>query len=67
MVDILSSVWDSEPHVFGPPGSGFIRQRYGSRSFLPDTVMLEKLKFLTKNFSKKLSFKTEDNVPADKL
>ncbi len=32
---ILSSVPDPDPpdpHVFGPPGSGSISQRYGSRS-----------------------------------
>jgi hypothetical protein len=27
------SVGDPDPHVFRPPGSGSIRQRYGSGSF----------------------------------
>jgi hypothetical protein len=29
----LGSVGDPDPHVFGPPGSVFIRQRCGSGSF----------------------------------
>jgi hypothetical protein len=28
-----SSVWDPDPDVFGPPGSGSISQRFGSGSF----------------------------------
>jgi hypothetical protein len=27
---ISSSVGDPHPHVFGPPGSGYVSQRYGS-------------------------------------
>ncbi len=29
---ILTSVWDPDPHVFRPPGSGSISQKYGSGS-----------------------------------
>jgi hypothetical protein len=29
---LLSSVADPDPHVFGPPGSGSTSQRYGSGS-----------------------------------
>jgi hypothetical protein len=39
---VFSSVED--PHVFGPPGSGFISQRYGSGSFHFLINVLSKLK-----------------------
>jgi hypothetical protein len=29
---LLTSVGDPDPHVFGPPGSGSISQRFGSGS-----------------------------------
>jgi hypothetical protein len=65
----------SDPQVFGPAGSRSISQRYGSGSgsfpFLMKVLgrLKERLqnKILIQNFSKKSNFKTEDNVPADKL
>jgi hypothetical protein len=30
LVDLPASVGDPDPHVFGPPGSGSISQRFGS-------------------------------------
>jgi hypothetical protein len=58
------SVEDPEPHphVFGPPGSGSISQRYGSGSFpflikvLSGLIDCLKNKILTQNFSKKFYF-----------
>jgi hypothetical protein len=32
-LDVFTSVPGPDPHVFGPPGSGSISQRYGSESF----------------------------------
>jgi hypothetical protein len=46
---------DPDPHVFGPPGSGSVSQRFGSGSF----------PFLRKVLSSRL--KTEDNVPGVNL
>jgi hypothetical protein len=60
----VSSVADPDPYVFGPPGSGFISQRYGSGSFpffqkCADRaeIMLANHDFKTK-FEKKINFKT---------
>jgi hypothetical protein len=58
LLPIRSSVGDpdpQDPHVFGPPLSGFISRRYGSGS-LPFSlkgnerieIMLSKLNFITK-------------------
>jgi hypothetical protein len=33
---------DPDPHVFGPPRSGYISQRYGSRSFYHQAKILRK-------------------------
>ncbi len=46
---------DPDPHVFGPPGTGSVSQRFGSGSF----------PFFIKVLSRRL--KTEDNVPGVKL
>jgi hypothetical protein len=61
-----SSVGDPDPHVFGPPVSGSMSQRYGSDSrFGSFSFLIEVLsglkdylqnKVLTQNFSTKLYF-----------
>jgi hypothetical protein len=33
---------DPDPHVFGPPGSGSISQRYGSGSFFHQAIIVRK-------------------------
>jgi hypothetical protein len=38
----FSSVPDPDPHVFGPPGSESIRQRYGSGSFYHKAKIVRK-------------------------
>jgi hypothetical protein len=40
----LTSVADAvpDPHVFGPPGSGSISQRYGSGSFFHQAKIIRK-------------------------
>ncbi len=59
---VLCSVGDPHPHVFGPPGSGSISQRYGSGSFpflikvLSGLIDFLQNKIVTQNFSKKFSF-----------
>ncbi len=45
-----SSVGDPDPHVFGPPGSGSISQRYGSGSFSFLIKVLSGLKDFKKIF-----------------
>jgi hypothetical protein len=41
--DVLAgSVADPDPHVFGPPGSGPISQRYGSGSFYHHVKIVRK-------------------------
>jgi hypothetical protein len=54
---------DTDPHVFGPPGSGSIRRRgSGSGSFpflinvLSGLKQCQQNKILTQNFSQKLNF-----------
>ncbi len=64
-----------DPHVFGPPGSGSISQRYGSRSVsvsfpflmkvLSKETIIKVLGFLA-HFRRRLALKAEDNVPVDK-
>ena len=55
---VVTSFGDTDPDVFGPPGSGSISQMYGSFLFLIN--MLSRLKkclqnkILTQNFSKKI-------------
>jgi hypothetical protein len=71
---MVNSVGDPDPHVFGPPGSGFISQRYrsGYRSFhflikaLSGLKLCLQNKILTQNFSKKIKFLRLKimNVPA---
>jgi hypothetical protein len=46
---------ETDPHVFGPPGSGSISQRHGSKSFPFLIKVLSGLKN-AQNFSKKLNF-----------
>jgi hypothetical protein len=58
-VVLLSSVGDpdpQEPHVFGPPRPGSIRQRYGSGSFPFLIRVLRGLKYRKLNFCKELNF-----------
>jgi hypothetical protein len=66
----MVSVGDPDPqdlHVFGPPGSGSISQRYGSGSIAFLIKVLSglkntcRIKFYT-NLANLLIFKTEDNV-----
>jgi hypothetical protein len=66
---LLFSVGDPDPHVFGPPVSRSISQMYGSgsRSLSFLIKVLSGLKKCLQNSSNKMNFKTEDNVPADKL
>jgi hypothetical protein len=40
---LVSSVADPDPHVFGPPGSGSINQRYGSGSFYRHAKIVRKI------------------------
>jgi hypothetical protein len=51
-----------DPHIFGPPGSGSIGQRYGSGSYPFFIKVLSGLKYclqnniLTRNFRQKIKF-----------
>jgi hypothetical protein len=67
---LLSSVADPDPYVFGPPGSGFISQRFGSGSgsgsFYHQAKIVRKslvptALWLLFDF---LSLKTDVNVPS---
>jgi hypothetical protein len=56
----VSSVADPDPYVFGPPGSGFISQRYGSGSFYHQAKILIKT-LIPYDF---LYLKNDVNVPS---
>jgi hypothetical protein len=39
---LISSVWDPDPYVFEPPGSGSVSQRYGYGSFYHQAKIVRK-------------------------
>ncbi len=60
----------ADPHVFGPPGSGYISRGMDPEPDHKDVEQTEIMlanKILMQNFDKKLNFKTEDYVTAKKL